>query len=117
MADMSTKNSSKRIPLSTEQIDDLVVFQSEDDTAWDAPIEVRRTKPGFFPLPPELAERAMFLARVHHAADVEEWLATVIRERIELEEFAFTSAKREMRTKEKKTQGRLKTKKIAEPGA
>jgi len=114
---MNIKNSSKKKLLSTEQIDDLVVSQAEDDTAWDKPIKVRRTKPGLFSLPPELAERAMFLARVHHAADMEEWLATVIRERIELEEFAFTSAKREMRTKEKKTQGRLKTKKIAEPGA
>lgn len=99
---MSMKKSS-RDPLSAEQIDDLVVSQAEDDTAWEAPIEVRRTKPGLFSLSPELAEKAGFLARLHHAAGVEEWLASVIKERIELEEVAFAAVKREMRIKTENT--------------
>jgi len=96
---MSIKNSSKE-SLSPEQIDDLVVSQAEDDYAWDAPIEVRRNKPGSFSLSPELAGKAVFLARLHHAAGVEEWLTNVIKERIELEEVAFAAVKREMQSKE-----------------
>jgi hypothetical protein len=87
----------KRLP--PKQIDDLVVSQADDDNAWETPIEVRRAKPGSFSIPPDLAERAAFLARMHHAAGVEEWLARVIKERIELEEVAYASVKREMKTR------------------
>jgi len=38
-----------------------------------------------------------FLAQVHRASGVEEWLTRVIRERIELEEVAFAEAKRDLR--------------------
>lgn len=94
---MSTKKSSKKKLLSTEQIDDLVVAESEEEAAWELPIKVRRTKAGQFSLSPELAARAAFLARVHHVAGVNEWLLRVIKERIEMEEVAYAAVKREMR--------------------
>jgi hypothetical protein len=39
------------------------------------------------------------LARLHRERCVEEWLMRIIRERIELEEFAFVEAKREIAVK------------------
>jgi len=96
---MNTKRTPKPKGLSPKQIDDFVVSQADDDKAWGTPTEVRRAKPGSFSIPPDLAERAAFLARMHHAARVEEWLARVIKERIELEEVAYAAAKREMKTK------------------
>ena len=99
VASMNTKRSPKVKHLSPKQIDDLVVSRADEDKAWGTPIEVRRAKRGSFSIPPELAERAAFLARMHHAAGVEEWLARVIKERIELEEVAYAAAKQEMITK------------------
>ncbi len=96
---MKAKRSPKPRNLSSKQIDDLVVAQADDDNAWGTPIEDRHAKPGSFSIPPDLAERAAFLARMHHAAGVEEWLARVIKERIELEGVAYAAAKREMKTK------------------
>jgi hypothetical protein len=72
-----------------------VVAQADDDSAWDSPIRVSRAKTGKISIPPDLAARASFLAQVHRAAGLEEWLTRVIRERIELEEVAFAQAKRE----------------------
>jgi len=60
---------------------------------------VRRSKPGSFYLPPDLAERAAFLARVHYAPGIEEWLTRVIKEQIEIEEGAYLAAKRELKSK------------------
>ncbi len=99
---MNAKRSLKVRHLSPQQIDDLVISQADEDSTWGTGVEVRRAKPGSFSIPPELAERAAFLARMHHAAGVEEWLARVIKERIELEEVAYAAAKREMRTKKER---------------
>jgi hypothetical protein len=78
-----------------EEIDSTVVAEAGDDSAWEAPIEVRRAISGKISIPQDLAARAAFLAQVHRASGVEEWLTRVIRERIELEEVAFAQAKRE----------------------
>lgn len=96
---MSSRGKPKGSRLSPEQIDDLVVSQAEADSAWERAIQVRRGKPGSFSIPPDLAERAAFLARLHHASGVEEWLNRVIRERIELEEVAYAAVKREIKSK------------------
>jgi hypothetical protein len=96
---MNTRRTPKVKHLSPKQIDDLIISQADEDKAWEAPIKVRRAKRGAFSIPPDLAERAAFLARMHHAAGVDEWLARVIKERIELEEVAYAAAKREMVTK------------------
>ena len=45
------------------------------------------------------AARASFLAQVHPASGLEEWLTSVIRERIELEEEALAEAKRDLSEK------------------
>jgi hypothetical protein len=95
---MSSKGKSRRSYLSPDQIDDLVVSQAEADSAWGRAIQVRRGKAGSYSIPPDLAARAAFLARLHHASGVEEWLNRVIRERIELEEVAYAAVKREIKS-------------------
>ena len=98
---MSTKRAKSK-PLSEEAIDELVTAQAEDDSAWEAPIEVKRKRSASFSLPPDLAARATFLSRVHRAKGVEVWLSKIIRERIELEEVAFATAKREITARSEK---------------
>ena len=73
--------------------------QAENDSAWEAPVQVRRGEPGTIAIPADLAARASFLAQVHRASGLEEWLTRVIRERIELEEEAFAEAKRDLSEK------------------
>ncbi|MBI1742163.1 hypothetical protein HYR54_03745 [Candidatus Acetothermia bacterium] len=90
---MTIKNKKK---LSSEEIDQIVVAQANDDSAWEKPIRARKAKPASLAIPAELAARAAFLARLHKAKDVGEWLARIIQERIELEEVAFAEAKREL---------------------
>jgi hypothetical protein len=98
---MSTK-SAKSKPLSEEEIDELVIAQADDDSAWEPPLEVKRKRSASFSLPPDLVARAAFLSRVHRAKGVEVWLSKIIRERIELEEVAFAAAKREITARSEK---------------
>jgi hypothetical protein len=99
MANMNAKKSPKPRKQTSREIDDLVISQAENDAAWESPVEVRRGKPGSFSIPPDLGERAAFLARMHHAPGVGEWLTRVIKERIEIEEVAYAAAKRELKSK------------------
>ncbi|MBC8449406.1 MAG: hypothetical protein H8D78_16795 [Chloroflexi bacterium] len=92
---MSTRTKiAKRLP--EQEIDQIVVAQAEDDTAWEKPIRVQRTAPTSLALPAELAARAAFLAQLHRTPSVEEWLRRVIQERVELEEAAFVGIKRSL---------------------
>ena len=79
-----------------EEIDEAVAAQSDDDSAWEEPIHVRRRTPASVSIPADLAARATFLAKLHRETRVEQWLTRIIRERIELEEVAFAQAKREI---------------------
>lgn len=79
-----------------EEIDRLVVAQADDDSAWGPPVRVRPAKPTAVALPAELAARAAFFARLHRAASLQEWLRRVVEERVDLEEAAFDSVKREL---------------------
>jgi hypothetical protein len=63
---------------------------------WEKPINVRRAKSAALTLPAELAARGAFLARLHREKNVGAWLARIIKERVELEEVAFSEAKRAM---------------------
>ncbi len=90
---MKTKKASA---LSQEAIDRRVVAQSENDSAWEAPIRVKRSEPASLSIPGDLAARAAFLARLHRAADLKSWVERVLRERVELEEFAFAEAKKNL---------------------
>ncbi len=85
---------------STEQeIDQQVIAQAGDNSAWGKPTMVRRTRAAALSIPPDLAARAAFLAKLHRKPSVEEWLTRVIQERIELEEAAFAGAKQDLATK------------------
>ena len=86
----------KTTSLSQEAIDRLVVSESEDDSAWEAPVRVRRSKPTSLSLPGDLAARAAFLARLHREAGLDKWVERIVRERVELEEFAFSEAKKKL---------------------
>jgi len=86
----------KRQRISEGEIDKIVESQTEEDSAWERPIKVRRAKSTALSLPADLAARAAFLARLHREKNVEEWLSRIIKERVELEEVAFSEAKRAM---------------------
>jgi hypothetical protein len=82
--------------MTESEIDELVERQASDDAVWEKPVRVRKTKGASISIPPELAARAAFLAKLHRKPNVEEWLTRVIQERIELEEAAFVGAKQEL---------------------
>ncbi len=86
---MALVNTPKREESTTprqEAIDRLVVSQSEDDSAWEAPVRVKRSKPASLSIPGDLAARAAFLARLHREVGLDKWVERVVRERVELEE-------------------------------
>ena len=80
--------------LTPEQIDRLVVADAGDDSAWQRAIVVRRPKSTSLSIPAELAARAAFLARLHRERKVDKWVERIVRERVEIEESAFTAAKK-----------------------
>jgi hypothetical protein len=77
-------------------IDRAVISQSDDDSAWEAPMQVKQSKPASLSIPGELAARAAFLARLHREPGVDKWVERVVRERVELEELAFAEAKKKL---------------------
>ena len=82
--------------LSEPEIDHRVAAQADDDSAWEKPIRVRRTKPASLAIPANLAARAAFLAQLHRTKNVDDWLTHIIQERIELEEAAFIGVKQDL---------------------
>ena len=96
---MSAKGKTMKKKLPKEEIDEIVVKQADNDSAWEEPIHVRKTKPTSLSIPADLAARAAFLAKLHRETSIKEWLMRIIRERIELEEVAFVEAKREIAAK------------------
>ena len=78
------------------EIDQKVISHAREQSAWEKPVHVRRTKPASLSIPAELAARAAFLARLHREKGPEDWLTRIIRERVELEEVAFIEAKRDL---------------------
>ncbi|HVT05452.1 MAG TPA: hypothetical protein VHL58_18990 [Thermoanaerobaculia bacterium] len=75
-----------------------MIAQAEDDSAWESPVLVSR-KQAAIGLPASLSQRAAFLARLHRERDLQTWVERVVRERVELEERAFTQARRELAPK------------------
>lgn len=82
--------------LTDAEIDELVIAQTDDDSAWEEPIQVVREQETSLTLPADLAKRATFLARLHREQNFESWLTRIIQERVELEEGAFLQAEREL---------------------
>jgi hypothetical protein len=96
----------RRAPRPTqEDIDERVIAQAEDDSAWE-PLEQVSRNQAAIGLPGSLAQRAAFLARLHRERDLQTWLERVIRERVELEERAFTQARRELAIKPRRLTSR-----------
>ncbi len=85
--------------LSEQEVDQIVIAQATDDTAWEKPVRVRRTRPTSVSISAELAARAAFLARLHRKSSVEEWLTGIIEERVTLEETVYGGVKKELATK------------------
>ena len=54
------KRAKKTTALGQEEIDRLVVSQSDDDSSWDAPTRVNRSKPASLSIPVELGSRDRF---------------------------------------------------------
>jgi hypothetical protein len=81
---------------SEKEIDELVVDQADDDSAWEKPVQARRSKSEAVSIPAEVASRAAFFARLHREPSLEHWIKKVIAERIDTEEAAFAHAKRDL---------------------
>jgi hypothetical protein len=88
----------KRLPskprLSQDEIDNLVTAEANQDSAWEKVVSVRRPKSTSLSISADLAARAAFLAKLHRERRVDEWVERVLRERVEIEESAFTAAKK-----------------------
>jgi len=78
-----------------EAIDRLVVSQSENDSAWEEPVRVERSKPASLSIPGDSAARAAFLARLHREVGLDQWVERVVRERVELE-FALSEGAKKL---------------------
>jgi len=93
---MNTPKKKRAVRLDQEGTDRLVVSQADDEPAWEAPIQVKRSKPAALFLPGGLAARAAFLARLHREAGIDKWVERVVRKRVEIEEFAFKETKKKL---------------------
>jgi hypothetical protein len=93
---MTARSGPESLP--EEQIDEIVIAQGEDGAAWEEPVSVHRDIPTVLSLSPELAARAAFFARLHKVSTAEDWLRSIIRERIDFEEAAFVGLKESLAT-------------------
>jgi len=89
----------KRKTLSEEQIDQVIISQANNESAWEDPVKVTKRRSRSLSLPAVLAARAAFFARLHHEASLEDWIKRIIRERLDIEEAAFAGCKRELISK------------------
>lgn len=85
--------------LTEQDIDQIVVAQADDDTAWGKPVQVRSPKAASVPLPSALAARVAFFARLHREQSIEAWLERIIQERLDVEEAVFAGLKRDLATR------------------
>jgi hypothetical protein len=84
---------------SDKKIDELVIAQADDDSAWEKPVQARRSKSEAVSIPAEVASRAAFFARLHRESSVEDWIKRIVAERVDIEEAAFAQAKRDLATR------------------
>jgi len=97
MANLNMKNKIKTF--SEEEIDEIVITQASDDSQWEEPIHVNRSKSLSIPVTSELAERIAFFTRLHHEPSVGDWLRHIIQERLDIEEAAFSELKHDLERK------------------
>lgn len=91
-----SKANRNQMTLSDEEIDEIVIAQANDESAWEESVQVHRGSSTALTIPADLAARAAFLARLHRKESLNEWLASVIQDRVELEEAAFFQAKQDL---------------------
>ena len=84
--------------LTNAETDSLVAAQANNDSAWTAPIRVRRGKSVQLRLPGAMAARISFLSRLHHAKNPSDWVENVLRERLDFEESALGELKQALKT-------------------
>jgi hypothetical protein len=89
-----TKTTVSKSKLIQDRIDQVVIAQADDNSAWEKSIVVRRPKSASLSIPAELAARAAFFATLHRESGVDKWVERILRERVEIEESAFTAAKK-----------------------
>ena len=94
-------------PLAEQDIDQLVVAQAEDDTAWRKPAQVRSPKTARVPLPSALAACVAFFAHLHREQSMEAWIERIMQERLDFEEAACAGLKRDLATKYRSAQQEL----------
>lgn len=88
------KTPEPRPKLTQDQIDRFVTAEAEKGSAWEKPVVVKKPKSTSLSIPAELAARATFLAKLHREARLDKWVERIVRERVEIEESAFTAAKK-----------------------
>ena len=93
---MSGTKPAKKPKLSQKELDQRVIAQAENDSAWEKPVRVKRVRGTSLSIPGDLAARAAFLAKLHRETHLDQWLTRIIRERVELEEVAYLETKREL---------------------
>lgn len=94
VAAMTNRKSMKH--LTEDEIDRIVIDEADKRSAWEKPVHVKRPKGCSLTIPSDLAARASFLARLPGSSGLDEWVTHVLRERVELEEGAFSEARRDL---------------------
>ncbi len=79
--------------LTEQEIDDIVIADADELSQWESPVFVRPDVPTTMNIPFALAVRAQFFAGLHKKQSMEAWLQTIIQERIDFEETAYTTLK------------------------
>jgi len=51
--------------MTKEEIDSIMISQADDESAWEVPVKVCKSKSTSVALPSDLAARAAFFARLH----------------------------------------------------
>ena len=85
--------------ISEKEIDQRVIDQADDESAWEAAVNVKKSKSTTIKLPADLTSRAAFFARLHRDGTLDNWLIRVIQERLDIEEAAFSGFKKELDSK------------------
>ncbi len=78
-----------------EEVDRRVNAEADDDSAWEAPTQVNRSD-GFAVDTTGVGRARAFLARLPHESDAAKWMERVIRDRVEMEESAYSEVKRKL---------------------
>jgi len=93
---MSLAKKKKAAGARQQTVDEVVASQAGDDLAWESSVRVKKSKATSVSIPSELAARAAVLANLHRESGLDGWVERVLRERVELEELAFSRAKKEL---------------------